>query len=106
LIQNQVELAALYFLVFLFIAARGPGRWAKAAVDQVHVVHRPRLLSDNGPRCVSQALGTYLTLHRLAHTRGAPYHPTMQGKIERYHRSIRIKRKTLVRRKRANLRAA
>ena len=79
---------------------------AKAGVDQVHVVHRPRLLSDNGPRCVSQALGTYLTLHGLAHTRGAPYHPMMQEKIERYHRSIRIKRKTLVRRKRANLRAA
>src|SRR4029077_7674604 len=36
---------------------------ATAEVDQVRVVHRPRLLSDNGPCYVSQALGTYLTQH-------------------------------------------
>jgi transposase InsO family protein len=58
---------------------------AKAGLDQVHVVHRPRLLSDNGPCYVSPALGTYLTQHGLTHTRGAPYHPMTQGKIERYH---------------------
>jgi len=62
---------------------------ARAGVDQVHVVHRPRLLSDNGPCYVSQALGTYLTRHGLTHTRGAPYHPMTQGKIERYHRSMK-----------------
>jgi len=62
---------------------------AKAGIDQVHVVHRPRLLSDNGPCYVAQALGTYLTQHGLTHTRGAPYHPMTQGKIERYHRSMK-----------------
>jgi len=62
---------------------------AHAGVDRVCVVHRPRLLSDNGPCYVSQALGTYLTQHGLTHTRGAPYHPMTQGKIERYHRSMK-----------------
>ena len=62
---------------------------ARAGVDQVHVVHRPRLLSDNGPCYVSQVLGSYLTQHGLTHTRGAPYHPMTQGKIERYHRSMK-----------------
>ena len=62
---------------------------AKAGVDQVHVVHRPRLLSDNGPCYVSSALGAYLTQHGMTHTRGAPYHPMTQGKIERYHRSMK-----------------
>ena len=62
---------------------------AKAGVDQVRVEHRPRLLSDNGPCYVSQALGSYLTQHGLTHTRGAPYHPMTQGKIERYHRSMK-----------------
>jgi putative transposase len=62
---------------------------AKAGVDQVRGVHRPRLLSDNGPCYVSRALGTYLTRHGLTHTRGAPYHPMTQGKIERYHRSMK-----------------
>ena len=31
----------------------------------------------------------YLTQHGLTHTRGAPYHPMTQGKIERYHRSMK-----------------
>ena len=61
---------------------------AATGVDQVRVEHRPRLLSDNGPCYVSTELATYLETHQLTHTRGAPYHPMTQGKIERYHRSI------------------
>ena len=62
---------------------------AKTGVDRVQVRHRPRLLSDNGPCYVSQELATYLDTHGLGHTRGAPYHPMTQGKIERYHRSMK-----------------
>ena len=52
------------------------------------VIRRPRLLSDNGPCYVSRELADYLETHQLSHTRGAPYHPMTQGKIERYHRSM------------------
>jgi len=62
---------------------------AATGVDQVRVEHRPRLLSDNGPCYVSTKLATYLETHQLTHTRGAPYHPMTQGKIERYHRSMK-----------------
>jgi len=62
---------------------------AKAGVDRVAVHHRPRLLSDNGPCYVSGELATYLAAHGLTHTRGKPYHPMTQGKIERYHRSMK-----------------
>ena len=62
---------------------------AKTGVDRVQVVHRPRLLSDNGPCYVSQELAAYLETHHFSHTRGAPYHPMTQGKIERYHRSMK-----------------
>jgi putative transposase len=62
---------------------------AAAGIDHVRVVHRPRLLSDNGPCYVSQELATYLDRHGLAHTRGAPYHPMTQGQIARYHRSMK-----------------
>ncbi len=61
----------------------------KVDVTQVKVRHRPRLLSDNGPAFVSQALKEYLLHYRLKHIRGAPYHPMTQGKIERYHRSMK-----------------
>ena len=61
----------------------------RVKVSQVKVKHRPRLLSDNGPAFVSQALKDYLRRYRLHHIRGAPYHPMTQGKIERYHRSMK-----------------
>jgi len=53
------------------------------------VVNRPRLLSDNGPCYVSKALSAYLEEEGIGHTRGKPYHPMTQGKIERYHRSMK-----------------
>ena len=62
---------------------------AKTGLDRVRVVHRPRLLSDNGPCYVSGELAEYLETHKITHTRGAPYHPMTQGKIERYHRSMK-----------------
>jgi len=61
----------------------------KTEITRVEVKHRPRLLSDNGPAFVSQALKEYLRRYRLKHIRGAPYHPMTQGKIERYHRSMK-----------------
>ena len=52
-------------------------------------MHRPRLLSDNGPCYVSKALKDYLEQEGISHTRGKPYHPMTQGKIQRYHRSMK-----------------
>ena len=62
---------------------------AVTGVDQVKVRHRPRLLSDNGPAYVSGELRDYLKERRLGHTRGRPYHPQTQGKIERWHRTMK-----------------
>ena len=62
---------------------------AKTGVQHIKVRHRPRLLSDNGPAFVSEALAKFLKRHHMNHVRGAPYHPQTQGKIERYHRSMK-----------------
>lgn len=62
---------------------------AKTGVAHVRVHLRPRLLSDNGPCFISKELGAYLADHGMAHTRGRPYHPMTQGKIERYHRTLK-----------------
>lgn len=48
---------------------------------------RPKLLSDNGPCYISAELQDWLKEHELDHTRGKPYYPMTQGKIERWHRS-------------------
>ena len=60
-----------------------------SGLDQVNVLHRPRLLSDNGPSYVSSELGDWLKDKGIRHVRGRPYHPMTQGKIERYHRSMK-----------------
>jgi transposase InsO family protein len=62
---------------------------AVTGVEQIQVKHRPRLLSDNGPAYVSGELREYLQERGMGHTRGRPYHPQTQGKIERYHRSMK-----------------
>lgn len=62
---------------------------AATGVTQVALKHRPRLLSDNGSAYLSADLADYLQTHGLRHTRGQPFHPMTQGKIERYHRSLK-----------------
>ena len=58
-------------------------------LDRVKVNHKPRLLSDNGPCYISGELSDYLEENGMTHTRGRPYHPQTQGKIERWHRSMK-----------------
>ena len=61
----------------------------RSGVAGVPVERRPRLLSDNGSAYVSSELREYLEDRGIGHTRGRPYHPMTQGKIERYHRSMK-----------------
>jgi putative transposase len=61
----------------------------RTGVQRVAVRHRPRLLSDNGPCYLSKELAEYLEEKGMTHTRGKPFHPMTQGKIERYHRSLK-----------------
>src|SRR6202045_4490814 len=54
-----------------------------SGLDRAKVVHRPRLLSDNGPSYISADLAEWLDKRNMGHVRGAPCHPQTQGKIER-----------------------
>ncbi len=62
---------------------------AKTGVQHIHVYHRPKLLSDNGPCFISMELKNYLSQNDMRHIRIRTYHPMTQGKIERYHRSMK-----------------
>mgnify|MGYP001351670730 CR=1 FL=1 len=53
------------------------------------VVHKPRLLSDNGSSYVAADLAEYLDDKGMDHVRGAPHHPQTQGKIERWHQTMK-----------------
>ena len=57
--------------------------------DQAKVLHRPRLLSDNGSSYVADDLAKWLEHQGMDHVRGAPYHPQTQGKIERWHQTLK-----------------
>src|SRR5467141_4578574 len=50
-----------------------------SGLDQVKVLHLPRLLSDNGPSYVSSELSAWLENKGISHIRGRPYHPMTQG---------------------------
>jgi putative transposase len=57
--------------------------------DRLDVAHRPRLLSDNGSSYVADDLAKWLKPRGITHVRGAPNHPQTQGKIERWHQTLK-----------------
>ena len=60
-----------------------------SGLDQAKPTDRPRLLSDNGSSYVAGDLAKWLGDRNIKHVRGAPYHPMTQGKIERWHLSLK-----------------
>ena len=57
--------------------------------DRATVVAKPRLLSDNGSSYIAGELADYIKDKGMQHVRGAPYHPQTQGKIERWHQTMK-----------------
>ena len=55
----------------------------------VPITCRTRLLSDNGPGYVSRAFQEYLKLVGIRHILAAPFHPQTNGKLERYHQTLK-----------------
>jgi transposase InsO family protein/transposase-like protein len=60
-----------------------------SGLEQATVAIRPRLLSDNGSSYISGDLARWLDTQDMQHIRGAPYHPMTQGKIERWHQTLK-----------------
>ena len=61
----------------------------RTGMDQVPITDRTRLLSDNGPGYVSRAFRDYLGMVGIRHILAAPFHPQTNGKLERYHQTLK-----------------
>ncbi len=57
--------------------------------DSAKVPHKPRLHSDNVPSYIAGELAEYIEAQKMSHVRGAPCHPQTQGKIERWHQTLK-----------------
>jgi len=62
---------------------------AASGCGSATVLHKPRLLSDNGPSYIAGELAEYIKANKMSHVRGAPMHPQTQGKIERWHQTLK-----------------
>jgi len=62
---------------------------AASGCDSATVLHKPRLPSDNGPSYIAGELAEYIEANKMSHVRGAPCHPRTQGKIERWHQTLK-----------------
>ncbi len=58
-------------------------------MDQIPITDRTRLLSDNGPGYVSRAFRDYLGMVGIKHILATPFHPQTNGKLERYHQTLK-----------------
>ena len=65
-------------------------------MKNVPVEDRARLLSDNGSSYLSHAFEDYLRTLRIRHIRCAPHHPQTNGKIERFHETLKARLNLLV----------
>lgn len=65
-------------------------------MDQVPVEDRTRFLSDRGPGYLARALEDYLRMLEIRHLCCSPYHPQTNGKLERFHETLKAPLNLLV----------
>jgi putative transposase len=52
---------------------------------------RPRIISDNGPQFIAKDFREFIRISGMTHVKTSPYYPQSNGKLERYHRTIKGK---------------
>jgi putative transposase len=52
-------------------------------------VAKPRIISDNGPQFIARDFKEFIRISGMTHVRTSPYYPQSNGKIERWHKSLK-----------------
>jgi transposase InsO family protein len=50
---------------------------------------RPRVISDNGPQFIAKDFKEFIRISRMTHVRTSAFYPQSNGKIERWHKSLK-----------------
>ena len=50
---------------------------------------RPRVISDNGPQFIAKDFKEFIRISGMTHVKTSPYYPQSNGKIERWHQSLK-----------------
>ena len=50
---------------------------------------RPRIISDNGPQFIAKDFKEFIRICGMTHVKTSPYYPQSNGKIERWHQSLK-----------------
>jgi transposase InsO family protein len=50
---------------------------------------RPRIISDNGPQFIAKDFKEFIRLCGMTHVRTSPYYPQSNGKVERWHGTLK-----------------
>ena len=50
---------------------------------------RPRIISDNGPQFIAKDFKEFIRISGMTHVRTSPFYPQSNGKIERWHKSLK-----------------
>ena len=50
----------------------------------------PRIISDNGPQFVARDFKEFVRVAGMTHVRTSPYYPQSNGKLERYHQTLKV----------------
>ena len=56
---------------------------------ELHPEARPRIISDNGPQFIAKDFKEFVRVSGMTHVRTSPYYPQSNGKIERWHKSLK-----------------
>lgn len=50
---------------------------------------KPRIISDNGPQFIARDFKEFIRINGMSHVKTSPYYPQSNGKIERWHQSLK-----------------